>query len=173
MFKEGFNNEEILAFKGPLTVGLVSFLANHLKSMLNYENTFVKRLFRVFIELTQNVCYYSAEVVEIEKGMKSGVGWLVVKNSNEFFNITTGNLILVKDGIKLRNNCDEINSLNEIQLRELKRKTRGQAMIRDVGAHIGLIQTSLICKSKLNIKITEVDNTYSFFTISVDIKNEN
>lgn len=169
MFKEEQNSEHMMSFKGPLTVSLVSFMGNHLKNIIKDDHTVIKKLFRVFIELTQNVCYYSAEVVEIEEGLRSGVGWFEIKQNDRNFNISTGNLIYKEDGYKLQKNCEEINSLNEIQLRELKRKTRGQAMIRDIGAHIGLIQTSLISNNKLMYRISELSEKHSLFTISVNI----
>ena len=106
----------------------------------------------------------------MEKGVSSGVGWFVIKESNSHYVVTTGNLIIRDDGFKLIRNCDEINALNEKELRDLKRKTRSQAIERDVGAHIGLIQTSLLSGSKLNYEVTELDNKHSFFTISVNIK---
>lgn len=170
MFKVGYDNESIVSFKGPLTVGLLSYVGNSLRSILRVGHSLEKRLFRIFIELTQNVSYYSAEAVEVEKGVKSGVGWFVIKESNSHYVVTTGNLIIRDDGFKLVNNCDEINSLNEKELRDLKRKTRSQAIERDVGAHIGLIQTSLLSGSKLYYKVTELDNEHSFFTISVNIE---
>jgi len=42
-------------------------------------------------------------------------------------------------------------------------------MVRDVGAHIGLIQTSLTSGSKLEFEIESIDKSYSFFTISTKI----
>ncbi|NJK84956.1 MAG: hypothetical protein HC906_02260 [Bacteroidales bacterium] len=93
-----------------------------------------------------------------------------IKDCGTYFTIKTGNLIQRVDGDKLRTNCDEINSLNELQLRELKRKTRGLAMVRDVGAHIGLIQTSLLSKSKITYEVFEMNENHSFFTISVNIE---
>lgn len=170
MFKVGYDNESIISFKGPLTVGLLSYVGNSLKSIVKPNHSLEKRLFRIFIELTQNVSYYSVEVVEVERGIKSGVGWFVVNESNSHYVVTTGNLIIREDGFKLIRNCDEINSKNEKQLRELKRKTRSEAIERDVGAHIGLIQTSLLSGSKLNYKVTELDDEHSFFTISVNIE---
>ncbi|MBN2613405.1 MAG: SiaB family protein kinase [Bacteroidales bacterium] len=171
VFKEGYDPENVVAYKGPLTVGLLSYLGNYLKSVIKAEHSLEKKIFRIFIELTQNVSYYSAETATIDNGVSSGVGWFTVKKSNNHFVITTGNLIIKSDGLKLINNCDEINSMNEAALRDLKRKTRSQAMERDVGAHIGLIQTSLLSKSKLNYKVTGLDDKYSYFTISVDIKD--
>ncbi len=170
MFKEGYDRESLVSFKGPLTVGLLSFLGNYLKSIINVEHALEKRIFRIFIELTQNVSYYSAETVAVEKGINSGIGWFTVQKINRHFIIATGNLVLRDDGIKLIKNCNEINSLDDIELRELKRKTRSQAMERDVGAHIGLIQTSILSKSKLNFKVTELDDKNSYFTISVNIE---
>jgi len=170
MFKVGYDNESIISFKGPLTVGLLSFVGNSLKSIIKAEHSLEKRIFRIFIELTQNVSYYSAEVVQVEKGIKSGVGWFVIKENSNHYVVTTGNLIIREDGFKLIRNCNEINSQNEKELRELKRRTRSQAIERDVGAHIGLIQTSLLSGGKLNYKVTELDDKHSFFTISVNIE---
>lgn len=170
MFKEGYDNENLISFKGPLTVGLLSFLGNYLKSVLKAEHTLEKRIFRIFIELTQNVSYYSAETTEIEKGINTGVGWFTLNKSNNHYIVTSGNLIFREDGFKLIKNCNEINALDEPELRELKRKTRSQALERDVGAHIGLIQTSILSKSRLNYKVIELNNKHSYFTISVDIE---
>ena len=170
MFKVGYDKESIISYKGPLTVGLLSYVGNSLRSILKVGHSLEKRLFRIFIELTQNVSYYSAEVIEVEKGVKSGIGWFVIMESNNHYVVTTGNLIIRSDGFKLIRNCDEINSLNDKELRDLKRKTRSQAIERDVGAHIGLIQTSLLSGSKLDYKITELDKEHSFFTISVNVK---
>ncbi|MFO7656895.1 MAG: SiaB family protein kinase [Bacteroidales bacterium] len=170
-FKEGYDTDNVLAFKGPLTVGLLSYLGNYLKSVIKVEHALEKKIFRIFIELTQNVSYYSAETAIIENGVNSGIGWFTVSKKNNHFVLATGNLITKGDGLKLIRNCNEINSLNEKQLRELKRKTRSQAMERDVGAHIGLIQTSLLSKSKLDCKVTDLDDKHAYFIISVDIKD--
>lgn len=170
MFKVGYDKESIISYKGPLTVGLLSYVGNSLRSIMKIGHSLEKRLFRIFIELTQNVSYYSAEVIEVEKGVKSGIGWFVIRESNNHYVVTTGNLIIRSDGFKLIRNCDEINSLNDKELRDLKRKTRSQAIERDVGAHIGLIQTSLLSGGKLDYKVTELDNEHSFFTISVNVE---
>ncbi len=169
MFVKGYDKNSMISFKGPITIELLSIMGNYLKIMINAEQVLQNRVFKIFIELTQNVSYYSAEVAELESNVRSGVGWFMINEYDNYFNIKTGNLILRDDGFKLTRNCDEINSLNELQLRELKRKTRGQAKIRDIGAHIGLIQTSLFSKNKLDYNITELDLNHSFFTISVNI----
>lgn len=173
MFKEDYDNESLISFKGPLTVGLLSFLGNSLRKVIKVEHALERKIFRIFIELTQNVSYYSAEFVEVEKGISSGIGWFVIKELKDHYTVTTGNLIIREDGFKLIRNCDEINSLNERELRELKRRTRSQAIERDVGAHIGLIQISLVSGNQLNYKVKELDGVHSYFTISARIDKNN
>ena len=69
----------------------------------------------------------------------------------------------------MQKNSKEINSLNEENLRELKRKTRSQANMRDIGAHIGLIQTGLITGNSIDLEIRPIDNKYSYFIISAKV----
>jgi len=162
-----YQTEKVLSFHGPLTINLLSFIGNYLKSVINSDQVLSSRLYKIFIELTQNVSYYSAEVKEVERGIKSGIGWFILNEYDEHFVFTTGNLIKREDGFKLTKNCSEINSLNEEDLRKLKRKTRGEAKIRDIGAHIGLIQTGLLSGNTLEFKISDINSRHSYFTISV------
>ena len=167
MSNKNHQEDKVLSFHGPLTISLLSFVGNYLKLVINTDQVLASRLYKTFIELTQNVSYYSAEVKEIEKGITSGIGWFLLNVYSKHFIFTTGNLIKKEDGYKLKRNCDEINSLNEEELRKLKRKTRGEAKIRDIGAHIGLIQTGLLSGHPLDFKISEVNSKHSYFTISV------
>jgi hypothetical protein len=162
-----YQKEKVLSFHGPLTINLLSFIGNYLKSIVNTDQVLSSRLYKIFIELTQNVSYYSAEIKEVERGIKSGIGWFLLNEYDGYFIFTTGNLIKKEDGFKLTRNCTEINSLDEEALRILKRKTRGEAKIRDIGAHIGLIQTGLLSGNSLDFKISEINNKHSYFTISV------
>lgn len=169
MITEEYQQNCLLTYQGPITVNLVSFLGNYVKSFINYETKVLVRLFKIFIELTQNISYYSAETKEVKNGVNCGVGWFTLQEFDDSFRITTGNRILKTDADKLINYCNEINVLNEEELRELKRKTRAQALVRDVGAHIGLIQTSLTSGSKLDYNIEPISKVHSFFIISTKV----
>jgi len=169
IIKEEYQQNCLLTYQGPITVNLVSFLGNYIKSFINYDNKVLVRLFKIYIELTQNVSYYSAETMEVKNGVNCGVGWFTLQEFDETFRITTGNRIRKADAEKLTGYCKEINDLDEENLRDLKRKTRAQAMVRDVGAHIGLIQTSLTSGSKLDFSIDALSKIHSFFTISTNI----
>ena len=158
--------ENLITYHGPISINLLSFIGNYLKMILNTDYKIFSKIYKVFIELTQNVSYYSAESKEVDHGLYSGIGWFSLNEYEDCFKFTTANLILKEHATILDKNCNEINSLNETELRELKRKTRGQAKIRDIGAHIGLIHTGLISGNNLEFQIDNIDEKYSYFTIS-------
>jgi len=169
LIKEEYQQNCLLTYQGPITVNLVSFLGNYIKSFINYDTKVLVKLFKIYIELTQNVSYYSAETKEVKNGVNCGVGWFTLQEYDDSYRITTGNRILKTDAQKLIQYCNEINVLKEDELRDLKRKTRAQAMVRDVGAHIGLIQTSLTSGNKLDFSIEPINRTQSFFIISTKV----
>ena len=169
MFQKKSDPHNILSYQGPFNMKLISFMGTHLKKVLICSNGTMSRVFKVFVELTQNVANYSAERKTIQEEIDSGMGWFTVFDIKGMYRVTTGNLIYKEHGPILTENCTEINNLAQSDLRKLKRYTRMQSDVKDIGAHIGLIQTGMIAENPLNYTITEINKNYSFFTISVDI----
>ena len=159
----------IVCYHGPINIDLISFTGNYIKQHIETTAVNLGRIYKVFIELTQNVSYYSAQQHNTKRTFGSGIGWFSIEEEQDVFRISTGNYILKDHGPILKKNSQEINALNEEELRELKRKTRGQANLRDIGAHIGLIQTGLISGNELYMTIDPIDETYSFFTVTARI----
>jgi len=162
-------SNSVICYHGPINIDLVSFFSNFLKQHIKANTIVSGRIYKVMIELMQNVSYYSVDQFHIERSFGSGIGWFRIDEETNAYTITSGNKILKEHGHVLERNCNEINTLDEESLRELKRKTRRQASVRDIGAHIGLIQAGLITGNSLMLKIKPIDKTYSFFTISVKV----
>lgn len=158
--------DNLISYHGPINIDLISFISNYLKQHIRANTTIVGRIYKVLIELMQNVSYYSADQFSNVRSYGSGIGWFRVDEKEDCYMISTGNRILKEHGPILIKNSDEINALDENKLRDLKRRTRSQASIRDIGAHIGLIQTGLITGNELKLKIEPIDSHYSFFIIS-------
>jgi hypothetical protein len=156
----------LLMYKGAFTVNLISILGNQIKLLPEIDFKTVQKLFRIFMELTQNVSYYSAEMVDIKSGVSCGSGWVSIQNYPDYLIVSTGNRIRAEHGPKLISYCKEINSFDEAQLRKLKRDIRSQALERDTGAQIGLIQTSIISGNKLDYKVLSDDHDFNFFILS-------
>lgn len=169
MVKQPPYENNVLSYNGPISIGLVSFVSNYIKEVIREEQRITSKIYKVFIELVQNISYYSADTYLPEKQYGAGKGWFSIQEKEKVFVLTTGNLIHKSHGPILERNCSEINSLDEKQLRDLKRRTRKQSNIKDIGAHIGLIHTGLISGNPLEIDISEVDSNYSFFKIQVEI----
>ena len=172
MFVNAPNYNNIIAYHGPISLNLTSFVGNYMKEAVVADQKVITRIFKVFIELVQNISNYSAQVndkLSDEYQRKNGIGWFSIDEDDSLYIISTGNLISKEHGPILIKNCDQINGLNEEELRNLKRQTRKQSSIRDVGAHIGLIHTGLISNNPLGIEVSQVDDKYSFFKIEAKI----
>jgi hypothetical protein len=169
MLEIGELNNNIMYYHGTINIDLISYTSNFMKQQINSNNIVIGKIYKVFIELTQNVSYYSADQNDSSRAFGSGKGWFKIDEDENFFIISTGNKILKEHGNVLIKNSSEINTLNEDDLRELKRKTRSLAGIRDIGAHIGLIQTGLITSNRIIVKVEALDNIYSYFTISAKV----
>jgi hypothetical protein len=167
-----YQEDSLLIFKGVLTVNLISILGNHLRLLISYDSKIFQKIFKIFVEVTQNVYYYSTENHEISEGIRGGAGWVSVQEFETEYRVTTGNQIKAEHAPKLVQYCTEINSMNEEQLRILKRETRSQAMVRDTGAHIGLIQTSIVSGNKLTFKIVEKAGSELEFILTTTITKE-
>jgi hypothetical protein len=144
-------------------------MSNYLKNNIYTHGIVLGKIYKVFIELIQNVSYYSARQQSESRSFGSGIGWFKVDEFDKYYTISTGNLILKEHGTILKKNTEEINLMDEESLRNLKRKTRSQASVRDIGAHIGLIQTGLITGNELALTIEPYDDRYSFFTITAQV----
>jgi len=169
MFQINQSEENIIYYHGPINIDLVSFASNYIKKYILAEALFIGKIHKVFIELTQNVSYYSARQYNTSRSFGSGIGWFRIDDKKDHFAISTGNTILKEHGSVLEKNCMEINSLDEEDLRELKRITRNQSGKRDIGAHIGLIQMGLITGNLLSMNIEPQDEKYSSFSITTKV----
>lgn len=162
------STDSILQYKGPMTIHIRTFFANFLKVLVDYDYKTSNRLFKIFIELTQNTAFYSAERQEVDT-QSVGIGEFILKEYEKTFKFTTINRILPEHGPKLIDYCEEINSLDVMGLRELKRKKRKMAGVMDIGAHIGLIHIGILSENELEYEVQKVDDTYYSFRITASV----
>ena len=161
-----YQENALIFFQGPVTVNYISYLGTYIQSFIPVDGKMLQKIFRVFVELTQNVSFYSDDIKESNSGSSCGEGWFSIQDLEDHYRITTGNLIKATDGPKLEVYCNEINSLDKEELRKLKRDIRSNAMMRDVNAQVGLIQVGIITRNPIEYKITKIDRLNSFFVVS-------
>ena len=168
------NNQEILiSYKGPFDKYIISKLGKKVKNLTADNPVVSKKVFKIFIELAQNVSYYSSERSKLSDEKNTGVGSLIIGENDKHYIFATGNVIKNEEIEILSKKSEIINSLNRKDLRQYKRDQRNLINRTNGGANIGLIMTALITGKKLDAKFTEIDEKYSYFTITVRISKSN
>ena len=128
-----------------------------------------RRIFYVFVELAQNVGFYSQEK-KINNGKEVGIGDLVIYETANTIGFIIGNVINTSALKVLRRKWKIINSLDRVSLREFKRHQRNLIPGTNGGAHIGLIMVALTTRKNLDTNIIELKEGKSFFSINVEIE---
>jgi hypothetical protein len=158
----------LIAYEGPFFIDLLTIFGNYIKILTkNYPLT-QKKLFKIYVELSQNVSYYSEEYVSLKsESKKTGIGELRVSEDQEQYHLTTKNLVKLKDANVLSQRCDIINNSPPDHLKDLKRELRKSSGNPKLGARIGLVQAKLISKNNLDYDIIEKNKNYSYFKLTV------
>lgn len=163
-----FEKNVQLFYKGIFDKNILAAIGSYIKSIISNNPKISKKLFSIFIELAQNIAYYSAEKTVYE-GKKVGIGSVLITEDDISYEFASGNVVINNELDTLIEKCDHINSLDRESLREFKRQQRKLPQGPHDGAHIGLIQVALTSANPLDIKISQIDDEYSFFSIIVKV----
>lgn len=161
------NIKTVISFEGPFFIHILTVFSKYVKILTRDYPEVSKKIYKIFFELTQNITYYSAEINEVNKDNRTGVGNFKLEEDEKYFHFTTENKVIKEHGVILKNRCDYINSLDNKNLRELKREQRILSQGEKLGAHIGLMQAALISNYALNIKIRKLDKQFSMYQLTV------
>lgn len=163
-------DDVLISYKGPVTDVILAEISRDIRHKFSDNPRLSKKLFAVFIELAQNILYYSSEKVYFGDRNDS-IGTILITRYTDHHTFSCGNLVENKYIDELVEGCETINTLDRDGLREYKRATRsGPKKDRSKGAGIGLIQVALTSGEPLNVEAVKVDDAYSFFSLSVKIK---
>ena len=161
-----------LYYKGPFDEDILAKISGHLrKKYPDYPKT-SNRLFSIFIELAQNISYYSAEKNHFdEESGKYGIGTILVKDTDSMISFTCGNLVDNQSVNELISKCEQINKLNYQELKELRKEIRNAPRKENhKGGNIGLVQVALKSQNPLYARATPVDDKNSFFLLTTIIE---
>jgi len=136
----------IIAYQGIFDNLVLSILAQNLEQKLGHLKS-SKKLFKIFLELAQNVSFYSSERTNSDQ---MGIGIFMIKEQLDFFNIATGNIATDEQARNIEKHINHINSLSREELRNFKRERRKMPHGKKGGANIGLIQVALTSENSLS-----------------------
>lgn len=162
-------SKTILSYKGPFYIELISVFGMNIRNLKDDFSNARKKLFKIFIELCQNVSNYSEDFHMVNNVQRIGVGELILQELDGSYKFTTTNQVKNTDAKILAERCELVNVSDPLKLRELKREQRLNSPGEKFGARIGLIQAVMLSKNKLEYKIEEIDDNFSFFSLTVKI----
>jgi hypothetical protein len=163
-----FDEDVLISYKGPFESNILTIIGDYIKMIIKKNPKVSKKIFAIFMELAQNISYYSAEKNRFDPKHR-GIGTLVITEVSDFYTFAVGNIVSNHDIVPVIEKCEIINSLDREALRQYKRDQRNLPSGEFGNAHIGLIQVALTSENPLDIEVTPISATHSFFSIKVKI----
>ena len=163
------NKGVLISYKGPVTDIIMSEISRDIRTKFTENPKASRKIFAIFMELSQNILYYSSEKVHFGNNNDS-VGTILITETSDHYTFSCGNLVENEHIDELIEGCNTINSMDRETLREYKREQRSKPQgKRSKGAGIGLIQVALTSGNPLNVEYREIDDALTFFSLSVRI----
>jgi len=149
-----------ISYTGPFDSNVLSVLAKNIEFSLSLDPKLNKKVFKIFIELAQNIAFYSAERAISTEGENMGVGIFIIKEFDDNYIFSTGNLATKRDIQPVMEKCNAINSMDREALREYKRQQRNLPPSEKV---------ALTADNPLEYGVVKITEEHYFYIISVKI----
>jgi hypothetical protein len=175
-YKKMCERNIVLDFQGAMSHDMVVGMAELIKSKFYQDfgkSTIVKKMFSIFVEMAQNISFYSAERVQLNSRQKVvGAGIIVVTEKDNVYTVTSGNLVEKTTIPKVIEHCQSINRMDKKELRQFfKEKMKSSREKGKRGAGLGLIDIARRSGHPISYGVTPVDENRSFLVLSVKIDN--
>lgn len=133
------------------------------KEMEDSEFSFVgrKRVFMFVLESLQNVSRHG------QKDNSDRMSLVIYSKSNGGYTVATGNVVSKMEVPELRTRLDEINKLDNKQIRELYRQMLSTSEFNEKGgAGLGLVEMARSTGSRLDYDFVELNEDHAYFILT-------
>jgi hypothetical protein len=161
----------LLYYKGPFDELILTKIGNYLRTKFSQTPKAGSKIFAIFIEMAQNISYYSAETDLFDDSVKKyGIGTIVVNELADSYKLISGNMVTHSIAQEIIEKCRAINTLDAEGLRNMKKEVRSAPRKDDhKGGNIGLIQMAIKSENHLEVETKSFDDVHAFLTISTTI----
>lgn len=161
----------VIFYKGVFDDVLLNKISTFIRGGFSEFPKAEKRLFAIFIELAQNISYYSAEKPIFGRQVEdNGIGELTIYETDEFFELKCRNLAPTNSVKRLTERCQRIENMNRDDLRQYKKELRSEPRrAGQKGGNIGLVQIALKSDHPIKAQFDKVDESNSWYQMSVKI----
>ncbi len=164
-------NNIYLIWSGHLSLGIEKEVLSFTETKLTEEDielSIRKRVFSILVEILENVANYSPGK---EAEEKYGMPVAMVRLVDKVYLLTTGNLILNSKVDQLKRKLDTINKYDKLGLKDLfTHSLSGQTIKSDSTGNMGLIEMARKSGSKLTYQFENVNELYSYYTLTVRVE---
>ena len=161
-----------ISYTGIFDTEILSVLAKEIEGTLSPDDKINKKVFKIFIELAQNISMYSLEREPNSEGTDMGVGTMIIRDFNDYYEFSAGNRTTKDSIIPVMEKCDNINSMTRDKLREYRRLQRNMPAGIKGGGNIGLIQVALTASNPIEYALVKCEDGEYFYIVSVKINKE-
>ncbi|MBL7992999.1 MAG: SiaB family protein kinase [Candidatus Kapabacteria bacterium] len=164
----------LMSFKGAFAQPIIVEIGQTLRSKIAAQpvesiterTLLMKKIFAVFVELAQNVMFYSAEQELDEYGKECGVGILVISENAETYCVSSGNQIASADGERLSTLCESVRALSKEELKERYTEQRRLPRGSSSGAGLGFLDVARRADLPLEYAVTPLPGDRALFMLS-------
>jgi hypothetical protein len=156
----------LLIRKGDFSQQTILPLFTMIENNLSSENNLLgprKKILYLLIEMLQNITKHAAK----RNGMCEGIIIIAVKNNR--YSINTGNYIENTRIESLKEKLGNLVEMNQDQLSDMYKKKLLNEKLPGENAGIGLIEISKYSAEKLKYDLKPIDDTFSFFSLSIAV----
>lgn len=172
-------NNIMLSFKGNITSELLTSVLQIMESKLeNLDEppAVKKKVYNVLVECLQNLYHHTDEMATQEEmqeeNLSKRAAIFMIGKVDDSYRIITGNYMLKKNIEILKGKIDHVNSLDKEQLKSYyKEILNNGTMSSKGGGGLGIIDIARKSGQKLHYDFMEVNDTFSFFTLNINIAN--
>ena len=168
-------NEVSLVYEGEITHDITKAFTSLTESAMDKAEESSKtqrKVFHVMVECLQNISKH-AEEVQTGNVYKERRGVFLIHKHNDYYGVTTGNVIS-KDKVEgLKESLDFINSLDKDGLKKLhKEQIRNGTLSDRQGAGLGFIDIAKKTGNPLEYHFLDIDETASFFILTSRVERK-
>ena len=167
-------NEISLVYEGEVTQEITkTFTSLTEKSLAKSEesNAVQRKVFNVMVECLQNISKHADSMTDEDESERRGI--VMVSKGEYSYNIITGNVIKNSKVKGLKENLEQVNSLDKEGLSSLYKTQMREGKISEKGgAGLGLIDIAKKTGSTLGYQFKELNEDVSFFILTSTIKRK-
>jgi len=164
-------HEICLVYEGKITHQITKAFVSLAEAQMEEDQETVRvqrTVFHVLVECLQNISRHADD--HESASIFSGKGIFVVSKNSDVYCVTTGNSVLNEKIPALTKMIDDVNELDESQLRNLYMKQMREGRLSEKGgAGLGFIDIRRKTGNKLEYYFLPVSDKISFFMLSTTI----